>query len=377
MTLGALGHSSWIRDFKSRRNMSADAFTLPPSWRTHKRLIPERLLMNHKCNLALNDGCDPRAELLRTRAMRLLLSVMKMEPVFWDDARCREAAYAYSTQLGFAFESEHHGAYKSDICRLLQLYNLGGYYFDTDTVVQTDVRKVLPPVVSFSSVVQEKTTEPHQFYQAFVAAAPRHPLIRNALNATLDFYLTAQRGHRFENDRDNAGKWNGAPMGDLTPCPPDEFCNGPPAGGDGSQRTRQLHGRRLYWMGPLLLRQSFERYAGPRGNVTAARELLWRAFRWWAAPSRPPGPNRHFGLIEHRHRRAPFRYSYLFFALPDKPGQVIDLSGPVGETPKQIFRGGFFTRNQGSQRAARRRAEREVGGPAVSRARVISTMYRS
>ena len=65
----------------------------------------------------------------------------------------------------------------------------GGYYFDIDIGVVTPVR--LADGVGFATVLEAKlwATQPRQgFFQAFMAAAPRHPILKEALDIMLAYY---------------------------------------------------------------------------------------------------------------------------------------------------------------------------------------------
>lgn len=100
---------------------------------------------------------------------------------FLDDAGCSAAIEkAHSKELAMYFEKEQTGMYTSDICRLAQLALKGGSYMDTDLAVMQDMRKTVPPQASFASVIAlpwKGPRNPNEIFQAFLAAAPRHPVI--------------------------------------------------------------------------------------------------------------------------------------------------------------------------------------------------------
>mmetsp|Transcript_4772 Transcript_4772/g.10137 ORF Transcript_4772/g.10137 Transcript_4772/m.10137 type:complete len:360 (-) Transcript_4772:1848-2927(-) len=106
---------------------------------------------------------------------------------FLDDNACREAISLAEPKLLFHFNNETKGAYKADICRAAALYNTGGYYFDVDIRVVNPV--LLKPDVVFSSVREEiKKKKSFNFFQAFLASAPRHAVIRETLKIMLAYY---------------------------------------------------------------------------------------------------------------------------------------------------------------------------------------------
>ena len=75
---------------------------------------------------------------------------------FWDDKKCirelKKLKRFNGHQLAKGFESLVHGKYKSDLCRLAQLYKYGGYYFDLDILPVKSMRKYLDPDTTFASV---------------------------------------------------------------------------------------------------------------------------------------------------------------------------------------------------------------------------------
>jgi len=115
------------------------------------------------------------------------------EVEFLDNQGCSAAIEAaHSKELAWHFNNEQIGMYKSDICRLAQLAIHGGYYMDNDLDLFQDIRELLPPVVSFASAIT--LSSKYQMFQAFLAAAPRHPIILLALDKCLDFYK-GRSGH--------------------------------------------------------------------------------------------------------------------------------------------------------------------------------------
>lgn len=76
------------------------------------------------------------------------------------------------------------GRVRSDVCRLAALWDRGGYYFDNDLVLLDDsvVRRVAP-TTTFATVttVRWLFDNPPGLFNAFLACAPRHPVVRSAL----------------------------------------------------------------------------------------------------------------------------------------------------------------------------------------------------
>ena len=71
---------------------------------------------------------------------------------------------------------------RSDLCRLVMLYNSGGYYFDTDLAPLAALQRALDPRATFVTVrTSERSLSGGGFFQAFLATAPKHPVIRRSL----------------------------------------------------------------------------------------------------------------------------------------------------------------------------------------------------
>mmetsp|Transcript_10442 Transcript_10442/g.29367 ORF Transcript_10442/g.29367 Transcript_10442/m.29367 type:complete len:355 (-) Transcript_10442:43-1107(-) len=104
---------------------------------------------------------------------------------FLDDAACRKAIAQSEPRLVSHFDSEREGKFRADICRIADLMNHGGYYFDCDLKVIQPIR--LDPTIAFSSVLSGYPNL-DQFFQAFLAATPGHPVLAEALQIMLDYY---------------------------------------------------------------------------------------------------------------------------------------------------------------------------------------------
>lgn len=109
---------------------------------------------------------------------------------FLDDDACRKVIVDADPKLLRHFNNETRGAYKADICRAAALYATGGYYFDIDIRAINPV--LLGPNVTFSSV-REK--EIKNFFQAFLASTPGHPVMRETLRIVLAYYEGKHKLH--------------------------------------------------------------------------------------------------------------------------------------------------------------------------------------
>jgi hypothetical protein len=184
-----------------------------PSTPSQKRAIPAILHFNHKKNFFLERV--PGTDGLRLNIQRIIDMHPGANVSFSDDVQCRSAlARAHSEELASWFDREPQGCYRSDLCRLAALYEQGGYYFDNDFEVVTDVRGIIPPGVSVSTVMAltDRGTPSIgmdgrlDVFQAFLAAAPKHPVIKAAMDYTLKWY---QRGeYLYQQNGQRLMLWN-------------------------------------------------------------------------------------------------------------------------------------------------------------------------
>lgn len=126
---------------------------------------------------------DVRAALKRTLELTGLTDAR-----YLDDAGCRallrelEAELDLRERMARAFDAYKDGRIRSDMCRAAMLYKHGGYYFDDDLVAVRDVTRVLHPQTRFASVTTVRMFgNAPGLFNAFVAAAPRHPVLEHAL----------------------------------------------------------------------------------------------------------------------------------------------------------------------------------------------------
>ena len=154
---------------------------------------------------------------------------------FLDNAACAEVIERVDAMLGFGpedgvlrgplhrkrlvdyFWEEPRGSYKGDLCRTAALYDWGGYYFDVDIKVidpvgvskGTGLISSLEYGEAHMEVIQrnwlqrltgqkpmERLHTPSVF-QAFIAAAPQHPVLRESLRL---MYKTYQGTYDYEHE---------------------------------------------------------------------------------------------------------------------------------------------------------------------------------
>lgn len=111
-------------------------------------------------------------------------------PVLWfGNDKCLEVIEKVYPMLIRYYKSEKKGRYKSNMCRIAALYYHGGYYFDTDMEsiqpVPLDNQFQHYHDISFCSVYEHAK---NGLFNSFVAAIPRHPILKTTLDVMLAYY---------------------------------------------------------------------------------------------------------------------------------------------------------------------------------------------
>jgi len=158
------------------------------------------LVSNHRIDLSkgeVSSGNDRNLQENFRSAVATIMPDGKVE--FLTDDGCRsllQSIDGLGNRLVKGFNGESDGRLKSDVCRLAQLYDLGGVYIDTDIVPQLDIISFLQPCTTFATARTTKmrdTKHPPGFFQALIAVSPRHPLILKALEHHLRWYSAKEQ----------------------------------------------------------------------------------------------------------------------------------------------------------------------------------------
>lgn len=80
---------------------------------------------------------------------------------------------------------KEEGRIKGDICRGLALYDHGGLYMDVDLQCRMSVWSLIAPSTTFVTILEHGS---RNFFQAFIGATPRHPILKRYLDLFLVFY---------------------------------------------------------------------------------------------------------------------------------------------------------------------------------------------
>lgn len=151
-------------------------------------LIPNRLIFTYKTNLltAQPSTLSVPDRVLWSNVRHTIRHHPGAEVVFLDDAACRALiGRVAGPGLQHAFDLEFEGMYKADLCRGAALWDGGGLYMDVDLLSRTDTRVLLRPGTTYATVV---AATGEGFFQAFWAAAPRHPAVGRYLQYFREYY---------------------------------------------------------------------------------------------------------------------------------------------------------------------------------------------
>jgi len=191
------------------------------------QMIPRRLIFSYKYKLIAPSEEDPPLDPTDPLTANALHTIQKYES-FWakDDSAKEKTVVSFVTDkdcIKLIREAEHRllrhfllerrGELKADICRAVELYLHGGYYFDVDIGVIEPVnfdtlhasslpapdaiaqlraiKRGVPPlkigkddIVTFATVYNKYG----QFFLGFTAATPRHPVLKKSLEYMVAYY---------------------------------------------------------------------------------------------------------------------------------------------------------------------------------------------
>lgn len=164
---------------------------------TFQHIIPNILIFTYRINLLLVQNVS-ELTIMEQVFLNNTLNTISLHPGatvrFLDNADCLEAIQEVypnaALNMTHHFIAEEQGMYKGDICRGAALYQTGGLYFDMDMVARMSLFDVIERNVDFVVPKEpvKENPERRSLYQAFVAATPRHPIIRSYLDLFEGFY---------------------------------------------------------------------------------------------------------------------------------------------------------------------------------------------
>ena len=102
----------------------------------------------------------------------------------FDDAACAALiGDRFGARVASAYARIGPGAFRADLWRYCELYANGGVYADVDTACLGAVYDVLDPAATLAVPVD---LDPSNLFNAFVAAAPAHPVMRMCIDAVVE-----------------------------------------------------------------------------------------------------------------------------------------------------------------------------------------------
>ena len=140
----------------------SSSFLIPKTWMTTSQFSHANadLLANVHHNLGLNPDYDF---------------------VFFDDEACEQFLDDhFDHDVREAFARLIPGAYRADLFRYCYLYVHGGVYLDINKKFLVPLSEIVMP---HHEMVLVQDRFPRGIFQAFMAVRPRHPLLRNAIDA--------------------------------------------------------------------------------------------------------------------------------------------------------------------------------------------------
>lgn len=112
-----------------------------------------------------------------------------------DDNNCRQFLLEnFGKNYADAFDILTAGAFKCDFWRYAVLYKNGGVYMDIDMSPEIPLDSIIHPEDKLVSVVDRTVEGKIGIYQAFIACAPDHPVLRLALELSFANIVTRRNG---------------------------------------------------------------------------------------------------------------------------------------------------------------------------------------
>ena len=162
--------------------------------RTTPLKIPHTLIFTYKHDILKTKQPKPFYDNIQNTISTYgnLWSETSPKVVFLSDKHCAEIIQRVFPKILQHFNREPRGMIKADICRLVALYETGGYYFDID--IQAIIPVNLSAQIEFASV-QAYSPDNHPswwtgpaIFQAFLASIPKSPILMDALEITQRYY---------------------------------------------------------------------------------------------------------------------------------------------------------------------------------------------
>lgn len=153
--------------------------------------IPPNMIINSK------DGHNSEPDFIQANIQSNLNKLPGWSMISDDDATClqkiqRIDAYNSSEMMEQWFNSpQTKGMFKSDVCRMAQLYLHGGLYLDNDVELVSSA--VLNDLKGGFDLVSSIALGGELIFQAILAAPPNHPLIWRAMKISVEVLFKGRK----------------------------------------------------------------------------------------------------------------------------------------------------------------------------------------
>ncbi|EED95055.1 predicted protein [Thalassiosira pseudonana CCMP1335] len=160
-----------------------------PKWELGVLRIPSNILINSK------EGHEREPDFIQSNIQNNLNFFPGWNLISDDDTSClqklKQVDVYNTSEIETWFTSKAIGVYKSDVCRMAQLYLHGGIYLDNDLELMSPA--ILEDLESGFDVVSAISLTKKEIFQAILGAPPGHPLIHRAMELSVEIILKKRK----------------------------------------------------------------------------------------------------------------------------------------------------------------------------------------
>jgi hypothetical protein len=151
--------------------------------------IPRKLFTTYKKDLT--SSSHPKFSIQEESCAENLRGAVKLHSnfnfTFMDDSACKALiADVAGEKLAASFSQETNGWSKAEICKAAAIYSAGGFYMDPDLNFRLHLQEVVHHNTTF--IASRSVGDKAQFFQGFVGASRRHPVLKRFLSLLGQYY---------------------------------------------------------------------------------------------------------------------------------------------------------------------------------------------
>ena len=167
-------------------------------WIQMRKIVPQVILFlqYHGYDLvpsqwtsSLQDQISDKLLILKKNTMDSIAMHKHSHVLFLTDHECMQLLREHYGPIHGVTMQRHYlsepGMIRGDICRGLALFKYGGLYMDVDLKCRMSVWPLIRPTTTFVTVWEAGSND---FFQAFIGATPRHPIVKRYLELFLELY---------------------------------------------------------------------------------------------------------------------------------------------------------------------------------------------